>query len=178
MSQAHVHLAYAPRGVGLLYATLWLPTANDVVGWFIGDVAGQPLAAYFKLENHYAAGQPNFLRSVQDDMQGPWAEATLAGEVPVPHAPPVDEAMAHELVRLQDQFIRHWLFFGDDPAARPQAQAYAARELAVRTVNVRPDRLGKFRADAAVCSYDAPGADTNVLVALARRWPLDYRVGG
>ena len=52
----------------------------------------------------------------------------------------------------------------------------AARELAVRRVNIRPDRLGKFHHGAAVWRYDAPGADVHVLERLSRFWPLDYRV--
>jgi hypothetical protein len=44
----------------------------------------------------------------------------------------------------------------------------------VRHVNVRADRLDKFRTAAAVWRYDAPAADRNVLLYLSKRWPLDF----
>jgi hypothetical protein len=172
--QAHAHLGYTPRGAGLLYAVLWLAHGNDVFGWYIGSKDGEQQAAYFMLQGYYSKSETHFLRSAQDDMYGPWVEAGPAGEWPV--ALPVPEPLRHELVRLQDQFIRHWLFFGDDPAARAEAEALQARELAVRGVNVRPARLGKFRTPAAVWRFDAPGADLGVLIELSKRWPLDHRV--
>jgi len=176
MVQAHAHLGYAPRGVGLLYAALWFEQGADIYGWFIGDASGESRAAYFVLRNHYAHTSAEFMRSVQDDIYGPWVEVTASGEMPLAHAPPVPEALCHELARLQDQFVRHWLFVRDDPTATAQVSALQARELAVRAINPRADRLGKFHIGAAVWRYDAPGADLRVLELLSRRWPLDYRV--
>ena len=176
MVQAQVHLGYAPRGAGLLYAVLWFSQGGDVYGWFIGGIDGEHRAAYFKFEDYYATAGVRLMWSAQDDVYGPWVQATAHGEVAVPHPPPVPEALCHELVQLQDRFIRHWLFFAGDPDAAAQAEALGARELSVRAVNIRADRLGKFRTGAAVWRYDAPGADTGVLIELSRRWPLDYRV--
>jgi len=36
------------------------------------------------------------------------------------------------LVRLQNEFVRHWLFYGDDPEAQGEAEALRARELSMR----------------------------------------------
>ena len=176
MVQAHTHIGYAPRGVGLLYAVLWFAHGDDIFGWFTGSVDGQHPAAYFVLQDYYSERQAHLVRSVLDDVYGPWVEATPGGDMPVAHPPPVPEVLCHELVRLQDQFIRHWLFFADDPETYAEAEALAARELAVGAVNVRPGRLGKFQHGAAVWRYDAPGADVLVLMELSKHWPLDYRV--
>jgi hypothetical protein len=176
MTQAHAHLGYAPRGVGLLYAVLWFAQGDDVYGWFIGSKDGEHRSAYFVLQGYYSSKKTSLLHSVQDDMYGPWVEATPGGALPLPHPPPVPEALRHELVRLQDQFIRHWLFFADDPETHAEAEAVAAHELAVGAVGIRPARLGKLRTAAAVWRYDAPGADIHVLIELSKHWPLDHRV--
>jgi len=178
MTQAHAHLALAPRGVGLLYGLLWFPQGDDVLGWFIGDRSGEHLAAYFVLQDYATAGPCRLLRSAQDDVYGRWLMPGPDGEQDLPHPPPVPEATCHELMRLQNGFVRHWLFFGNDPDAAAEAAALQAREWPVRGVNVRAVRLGKFQPGAAVWRYDAPGADTQVLAALSQRWPLDYRVDG
>jgi len=176
MIQAHAHLGYAPRGVGLLYAVTWFEHRTDVLGWMIGAKNGGHLAAYFAMQDYFTAGATRFLRSAQDDVYGPWLQHGRDGDFEVPHPPPIEEALCHELMRLQDQFIRHWLFFADDADAHAEAEALNARELAVRGVNVRAERLGKFHLGAAVWHYDAPGADRRVLAELSKRWPLDYRV--
>lgn len=176
MTQAHAHLAYAPRGAGLLYGLLWLAQGDDILGWFMGTRDGEFLAAYFVLQDHRRKGEARLLRSTQNDIYGPWLQDGPAGEIDLPHPPPMSEPMCHELIRLQNQFMRHWLFVGDDPEAAAEAKALSDRELSVRAVNVRPVRLEKFRHGAAVWRYDAPGADTAVLAALSQRWPLDERV--
>lgn len=176
MAQAHAHLGYAPRGVGVLYALLWFADGNDVLGWFIGDTSGEPLAAYFMLQDYYTTRETRFLRSVQDDVRGPWVVSDHGVDTPVLHPPPMAEPACHELARLQDQFVRHWLFFDNDPQARAEADALQARELPVRGVNVRATRLGKFHTGAAVWRYDAPGAELRVLIELSKHWPLDHRV--
>lgn len=176
MAQAHAHLGFSPRGVGLLYAVLWLEHKKDILGWFIGDKDGEPVAAYFLLQAYYEPGTPRFQRTLQDNVYGPWVEATPSGDAPRPQPVAISEPICHELQQLQQQFCQHWLFFGDDPARSAEAAALAARELAVRRVNIRPERLAKFHHGAAVWRYDAPGADLHVLERLSRLWPLDYRV--
>lgn len=177
MIQAHAHLGFAPRGVGLLYGLLWFPHGNDVLGWYIGAIDGGYVAAYFVLQDYYVDAPTRFLRSAQNDLHGPWLQsAAQGGDLTVPHPPPVPEALCHELVRLQNEFVRHWLFYGDDPEAQGEADALRARELSVRAVNVQAARLNKFHTGAAEWRYDAPGADTGVLADLSALWPLDYQV--
>ena len=176
MIEAHAHLAYAPRGAGLLYAMLWFADGPSIYGWYIGSRDGIPEASYFVLPDYYAVTPTVLYRSVENDLYGPWVQVTEDGDNELPHPPPVPQALCHELVRLQDQFIRHWLFFDDDPDSETHAQALNARELPVRHVNIKASRLGKLRMGAAVWRYDALGADLNVLVRLSQRWPLDERL--
>ena len=174
MVEAHTHLAYAPRGPGLLYAVLWFARERDVVGWYIGSRDGVAEASWFVLPEHYSARPATLYRSRDDDLDGAWVECGPDGEKPLPR-PPLPQALRGELGRLQDAFVRHWLFFDDDADAAPEARAYEQRELAVRHVNLRAERLGKLQPGAAVWRYDSHGADRRVLAALARRWPLDAR---
>lgn len=173
MSQPHAHLAYAPRGAGLLYAVMWIAVEDDIYGWFIGSKDGETLASYFMLQDYYAVEATGFFRSVQDDVVADWVEVRGDREYPLPHVP-VPEPVRHELMRLQDQFVRHWLFFDDDPDAAPEIAALHARELPVRHVNIRASRLDKLRTAPAVWRHDASEADLNVLLYLSRRWPLDF----
>ena len=174
MIEPIVHLAYAPRGAGLLYAVLWFAEGPHVYGWFIGERNGEHLASYFMLQDHYSTRPTQLLRSAQDDVHGPWLECRGDHDVPLTSSP-VPEALRHELSRLQDAFIRRWLCFRDDPQAQGEVRELNARELAVGHVNVLPARLGKLRTGAAVWRYDEPGADLNVPEALSLRWPLEHR---
>jgi hypothetical protein len=174
MTEAHAHLAYAPRGPGLLYALLWFAEGPHVYGWFIGEQNGEYVASYFMLQDHYSARASQLYRSAEDDVHGRWLDCRDGREMPLTQSP-VPEALRHELARLQDAFIRHWLFFRDDPHAQDEARELNARELAVGRVNIHPARLGKLHTAAAVWRYDAPGADLNVPATLAMRWPLEHR---
>jgi hypothetical protein len=174
MSQAHTHLAYAPRGVGLLYAVLWFAAKDDIYGWFIGAKDGGQIASYFMLQDYFSLRETRLFRSVQDDVYGPWVDVRSSGDWQLPHPPPVPEDVCHELNRLQDQFVRHWLFYDDDPAAREEANALHARQLPLRHVNIRASRLDKLHTAPAVWRYDSAGADRNVLIHLSKRWPLDF----
>lgn len=176
MIESHAHLAYAPRGAGLLYAMLWFCEGSSIYGWYIGSRDGVPEASYFVLPDYYAVTPTVLYRSVEDDLRGPWVKVTEEGDYKLPHPPPVSEALCHELVRLQDEFVRHWLFFDDDPDSETQVHALNARELPVRHVNIKASRLGKLRMGAAVWRYDAPGADQSVLAHLSQRWPLNERL--
>lgn len=174
MAEAHAHLAFAPRGPGLLYAVLWLADGADVLGWYVGSRDGVAEASWFMLPGHYGPGTEVLWRSAGADPDGAWLECDGRGERALPH-PPLPQALRGELGRLHDAFVRHWLFFEGDADAAAEARAYAERDLPVRAVNVRAARLGKLVPGAAVWRYDAPGADRRVLEHLARRWPLDAR---
>jgi len=174
VSQPRVHLACVPNGPGLVYAVLWFSHGDDVLGWLTGRRDGAWWAAYFKLEDHLGhqrggdAGR--VLRSADNDLRGRWYQATPYGDVTVP--PPVPEDLAHELAMLQEGFVRHWLFFADDPDSVPQAEALRAHGWPVHAVNVRADRLGRFDSDAPLWRYDGHGTGLGVLDTLLRHWPL------
>lgn len=175
MKESKVHLAYAPRGAGLLYGVLWFADGDDIYGWFIGTRDGVHEASYFVMPRYYADTETLLLRSVEDEIDGPWVQVGERGETPLAHAPPVPQALRPELSRLQDEFIRHWLFFDTDPQADAERHALADVPLPMRRVNVRAVRLGKFQVAPAVWRFDTPGADLNVLARLSQRWPLDER---
>ena len=44
MIEAHAHLAYAPRGAGLLYAVLWFGDGPSIYGGYVGLRDGVPEA--------------------------------------------------------------------------------------------------------------------------------------
>lgn len=176
MIETHNHLAYAPRGAGLLYAVLWFEAGRDVYGWYIGSRDGVAEASYFMLPGYHSAKSGTLYRSLEDDLYGPWAEVTGRKEAVLAHPPPVPQALCHELARLQDDFVRQWLFFDDDPRSDGEQQALNAMGLPVCHVNIRAAKLRKLQPSAVVWRYDAPGADLNVLTLLSRHWPLDERL--
>ena len=157
---------------------LWFAVGPSIYGWYIGLRDGLREASYFTLLDYYAVKPAALYRSVEDELHWPWVQIAEQGEggLPHPHPPPMPQVLCHELVRLQDEFIRHWLFFDDDPDSETQACALHERQLSVRHVNIKPSRLGKLRIARAVWRYDAPGADLNVLVHLSQRWPLDEQL--
>ena len=53
MSTPQVHLAYAPRGVGLAYAVVCLEKDRDICGWWIGAIGADTASANFRLEGFY-----------------------------------------------------------------------------------------------------------------------------
>jgi hypothetical protein len=53
MSTPQVHLAYAPRGVGLAYAVVYLEKDRDICGWWIGAIGADIASANFRLEGFY-----------------------------------------------------------------------------------------------------------------------------
>lgn len=153
---------------------MWFAVGDDIHGWFIGAKNGGHVASYFMLQDYFSLRETRMFRSLEEEVRGRCAEVRRTGEEEeLPH-PPVPEAVSHELNRLQDQFVRHWLFFDDDPQADEEAQALNGRELPVRRVNIRASRLDKLQAAPAVWRYDSPDADRNVLIYLSKRWPLDF----
>ena len=172
MIEPQVHVAYAHRGAGVLCAAFWFGQGDSVYGWFTGARAHEHPASFFVLEHYYSTREAVCYRSVEDDVYGPWVAASTAGEKTVDRPVPVPEALCHELERLQDAFVREWLFFDEDPAH--EAAALRARELPVLAVNLRPGKLGKLATGAPVWTYTSPGADRHPLVFLSKRWPLDY----
>jgi hypothetical protein len=174
MIEPHVHVAYAPRGAGVLCAAFWFAQDDHVYGWFTGARAHEHPAGFFVLEHYYSTRETVCYRSVEDDVHGGWLVASTAGESAIDRPGPVPEALCHELERLQDAFVREWLYFEDDPEHAQEAAALRARELPVLAVNLRPRKLNKLATGNPVWTYTSAGADLRVVGFLAKRWPLDY----
>jgi hypothetical protein len=174
MIEPCVHLAYAPRGAGLLCALFWFVKGDDVYGWFTGAQAHEYPVSYFMLEHYYSTRQTVCYRSVEDDPYGDWLIVSTAGESRIDRPVPVSMDLCHELSRMQDAFASEWLLFEGAHDYERQAAALRARELPVLAMNVRPCKLGKLATGQPVWTYSSPGADAHVVRFVAKRWPLDY----
>jgi hypothetical protein len=160
METPRIFLAYTPRGAGLRAAVAYLPRGRDVYGWYTGPRADATAAsAYFLLEDLYTEGQARHASS--DDLYDGWLR---------------DDALCHDLARLQEAFRREWLLYRGDPGAAAALDAYAREELASGEVNVRHERLTQFSKLQPTWTFYSPGFERTVLRHLAKRWPLEYRV--
>lgn len=174
MVEPHVHFAYAPRGAGLLCALFWFVAEDHVYGWFTGAKAHEYPASYFMLEHYYSARQTVCYRSAQDDPYGDWLIASTWSESRIDCPVPVSMELCHELGRMQDVFVREWLFFEGTPEYEAQAAALRARELPALAKNIRSSKLGKLVTGQPVWTFSSPGADAHIIRFLDERWPLDY----
>jgi hypothetical protein len=169
------HLAYAPRGAGLLLAMTYLVDQDAVAGWWIGHRDASYHPAYFLLENYYSARPTRFLATSGSDLYGGWhfdyarAEPRLADPVPV------NDALCHHLERTQDAFAGEWLFFRGNPGAEAEFDEYARRELGVQDVGIRCAQLDKLDRSDVVWTYRSHDFDFGLLDFLSLRWPLEYR---
>jgi len=155
-------------------AVFWFEQDGNVYGWFTGARAHELPAAFFMLENYRSREGTTTYRSVGSDIYGDWLAITAKGETKLDPPVPVPDSVIHDLERLQDVFVREWLFYEDDPAHAREADELHARELPVLAVNVRPGRMNKLTTDAPIWTYTSAGAETNILAYLSARWPLDY----
>jgi hypothetical protein len=163
MRTPDIFIAYAPRGAGLRCAVAYLASARDAYGWFAGPRPDATVAsAFFVLEDFYTSRETRYEAVDPADLHAAWA---------------LDEARRHELARMQEAFAREWLFHRDEPGAAAQLQAYAEAELAAGGLNVRFERLAKFSRLQPNWTFYSPHAERTVLQVLARRWPLEYRLG-
>lgn len=174
MIEPHVHIAFAPRGAGVMCAAFWFVRGDHVYGWFTGARAYEQLASFFMLENYYVTRDTVFYLSTHSDVYGTWVTASKQGESPIDAANPVPADLSRELERMQDAFVREWLFYRDDPAHAAEAEALRSRELPVLGVNLRPKKLNKLLTGQPVWTFFSPGADQNIISFMARRWTLDY----
>jgi hypothetical protein len=172
MIEPRVHIAYAHRGAGVLCAAFWFVQGDHVYGWFTGAKAHERPASFFVLEHYYSTRETVCYWSVEDDVHGDWVVASTSGESRIDRPCPVPEALCPELERLQDAFVREWLFFEGEH--EEEAAALRAHELPVLAVNIRPRKLNKLATGQAVRTYTSPGADFRVIEFLSKRWPLDY----
>jgi len=174
MIEPHVYVAYALRGAGLLCAVFWFVKGDHAYGWFTGAKAHEHPAAYFMLEDYYSTRQAVCYRSLDNDVYGKWLVASTEGEAPIDRPVPVSMELCHELERMQDAFVREWLFFEGDPGYEEQAAELRASELPVLGINILPCKLGKLVKGGPVWTYGSPGADAHIVRFLSKRWPLDY----
>jgi hypothetical protein len=87
----------------------------------------------------------------------------------------VPDAVCHELERLQEAFVREWLFYPAEPGDAPAAAAYRDLGLPVGPVNVRAEQLSRFDQSQPTWVYASPGIDLNIVATLRTSWPLDDR---
>ena len=177
-SVPRVHIAFAPYGAGLVCALFYFECSCDVYGWCIGASGPDYHSAYLKLEDYFTAKETRFLATLGSDLYGGWRFLYSSKQPLLEERLAIDEDAAHELERVQDMFVREWLFFDDAPDAAAEQARYSRMELPVRKVNVRADglnRLQDFGPDAQpVWQFRSPGFDNGVLEYLERHWPLDY----
>jgi hypothetical protein len=168
-------VAYAPYGVGILCALVYLERGADVYGWWIGARDAEWLTAYFKLEEFFTARQTRFLATEGMDLYGGWKRLYSAREPELDKPEPVADDAAHELDRVQGMFAAECLFFEDDAAAAAERKAYERYNLPLAHVNVRAKMLNKLDKNRAVWAFRSHEFDGTILDYLQRHWPLDYR---
>jgi hypothetical protein len=174
MSTTASYLAYAPRGAGLLCALFYAIKDEHVYGWYSGAKDTEFPASFFMLEHFYSSRATAFYRTRTNDVYGDWFIRFSPIEQRLDPPGPVPEEMRHELVRLQDRFARHCLFYRDDPHAEAESAAYQAMELAVQDVNVRCEQFSKFDKGDAVWVFATRDIDLNLVEYLKQDWQLDY----
>jgi hypothetical protein len=175
MGTPQCYLAFAPFGVGVLCALTCFERRDDVYGWWLGARDSEYQSAYFKLEAYYTPRETRFYATEGSDLYGGWRYLYSARVPALDKRLEVEDEVAHELDRLQDQFTGEWLFFeGDDREARERTE-YDQANFPLRPVNLRPSRLRRFDHSQPVWIYHSPNFDQNVLRYLQRFWPLDYR---
>jgi hypothetical protein len=172
-TQPEHFIAYAPRGPALECAIVYFVQGQDVFGWWIGFKDYRYPSAFFKLENFFSTADTVFYATDGSDVYGGWryrypAEAKLDESIPI------EDALCHQLERLQDAFAGEWLWVRGDPGTEQEAGAYADAELAVEDVNVRYHRLGRFAKDDPVWIHRSRGLNVQIVDYLTARWPLDY----
>lgn len=174
MIEPQTFLLYAPRGPGIMCALLYFVNHRDILGWYTGSSDGEFPARYFMLDRYFDPADTRFLVSAANDVRGSWLSRSESGESSLAECP-VPEAVRHDLGRVQNAFVREWLFYPDDRDAAADVKAYADRELSVQPVNIRAHKLNKLHTGAALWRYASHNFDSNVLDFLMEYWTLDHR---
>lgn len=175
MAIPQTYFAYTPRGAGLMCAVVYVEAGRDVYGWWIGHQDGQFHSAFFKLENFFSTLTSSFFATGGSDLYAGWKFDYSIGK-PKRIDPPllVDEAMCHELERVQDEFAAEWLFFEDIEGIEGEVEAYHNHKLPVLGVNIKFHKLNKLNKDDVVWTYWSKDFDREILDYLTARWPLEY----
>lgn len=177
MSTPQAALGYAPRGVGLAYAVVYVQKQPDVYGWWIGARGADMHSAYFRLEDFYTTTGTTFLASAGSDLQAGW-QIDLTSGLPRDIDPVAVEAgVVQELEQVRDRFAGEWLVFPTDRDFAREEQAYREAELGHGTVNIRFRKLNKLDKQGALWRHYSKNFESVVFDYLGRRWPLDYGKG-
>lgn len=96
----HDHIAYAPRGAGLLCALFYFSHERDVCGWWIGCANCEYESAYFMLEEYFSTPEGHYLVTRGGDLYGGWVRDLSRPGNLFERPWPVDGTLCHELVRL------------------------------------------------------------------------------
>lgn len=175
MGTPQSYIAFAPFGIGVMCALTCFERGKHVYGWWLGARDSEYESAYFKLESYFTTGATRFYATAGMDLYGGWrflySDRTPRLDKPVP----VEDEVAHELDRLQGEFVAEWLFFDDDPRARHERIEYDKANFPLRHVNLRPVRLRRFDQSQPVWLYHSHDFDMEILRYLQRYWPLDYK---
>jgi hypothetical protein len=174
MIEPQAYLAYAPNGPGLFCALFWFVQDDDVYGWFTGAKAHEHPARFFMLEDYYSKRETQCFISAADDVHGDWMRSSTRDESRIDRPVPVPNELCPELDRLQDAFVREWLFYEGGEGYPQEAPLLRKRGLPVLGVNIRASRLDKLTGEGPVWTYCTPGADVRMVAYLSRRWGLDY----
>lgn len=175
MTMFQCHLAYAPRGAGLLLAVAYRVEGDAVAGWWIGHRDASYHPAYFLLENYFSTHPATFLATAGSDLYGGWRFDYTRAEPRLDDPVPADDALCHRLEQLQDAFAGEWLFFRGNPGADAELAEYARCELGVQDVGIRCTQLDKLDRSEALWTYRSHDFDFGLLDFLSSRWPLEYR---
>lgn len=173
MPAPQVYIAYSPRGAGLRCALVYRRAPRDVYGWFTGARNGGRIARYFLLDDFEHPSSTRFF-ATDDPMAGLKREYSPRSVELDPPAS-LDEALSHELVRMQDAFEHEWLCYRDDPAAAEEFAQYGRAELAAGDVALRYRLMNRLDHGGATWTFYSPGCEASVVGYLLRHSPLDYR---
>ena len=176
MTMPQSYLAYAPHGAGVMCAVVYFEHGVDIVGWWIGARGYEYHSAYFKLERFFSTKPTRFYATEGMDLYGGWKMLYSAREPALDKPVPVEDAVSHELDRVQGMFVSEWLFFENDADADAEYKAYEALRLPLQRVNIRSRRLVKFDESQPVWIYHTHDFDLDAIDYLQRYWPLDYRL--
>jgi hypothetical protein len=175
MGTPQSYIAFAPFGIGVMCALTCFERGNDVYGWWLGARDSEYESACFELEGYFTARPTRFYATAGMDLYGGWRFLYSSRTPQLDKPVPVEDEAAHELDRLQGEFVAEWLFFDDDERARQERIEYDKANFPLRHVNLRPARVGRFDRSEPVWVYRSHDFDMDVLRYLQRYWPLDYR---
>lgn len=174
MKTPQSYIAFAPFGVGVMCALVYAEHGNDVYGWWIGARDSEYLSAYFKLEDFFTTRPTRLYATDGTDLYGGWRFLYSEREPMLDKPVRVEDEVAHELDRLQGEFVTEWLFFDDDADVREERIEYDRANFPLRHVNLKAKRLRKFDQSEPVWIYRSGDFDLDILEFLRGAWPLDY----